>query len=319
MRSSSEPIDLRTWRAHRCLAGAATAFVAASIVSRYQDAVASVVVAPTPPLRAPRGVPLPFDERTVADFDRQGHVVTRGLFSPSEFAELAAPLRSVAEAEEAAAAARKAEAMQIRGAQGKPLPFVQVFNPHKRHAAARRLAFAPVLAATAAALLGVASVRLYQDSLFWKRPGNDATAWHADLWTVPISTNHFVSMWLPLYRVGVGQSPLFYRTGTHHESAPETPDPEHLRLAGNPERAIGPDHVGEHHAPLEVGDATWHHGWTVHGAPPLAQGEEARLAYTAAFYSDETPILGDDLDALAARRWGASSIEVDCVGAGGTR
>lgn len=244
------------------------------------------------------------------EFQIQGHVATRGVLTPADFAAAAGPMWEIAEAEEAAAAARKAEAMRAAGehtAMPSALPFVQVHNPSKRHAAARRLASSPALIATAAALLGVASVRLYQDSLFWKRPGNGITPWHADLWTVPLNTNHFITVWLPLHRVGAGDSPLFYRSGTHCSD-----------FGGEPGAADqdveDPGLAGESHAPLEEGDATWHHGWTMHGAPPLAEGS-SRLAYTAAYYSDEAPVVGGALEELAARRRGHSWLEVDSVAA----
>lgn len=247
----------------------------------------------------------PISPRNLMEFEWKGHTVTRGLLSPTDFRAVASPLRELAEAEEAAAAARKAEAMRPGDTSGGPLPFVQVFNPHKKHAATRRLALAPALLATAAALLGVASVRLYQDSLFWKRPGHGETSWHADLWTVPIATNHFVSVWLPLHRVDAGTSPLFYLPQMQEETGP----------GADPKILPAPGVTGEHHAPLEEGDATWHHGWTIHGAPPLAEDAPSRLAYTAAYYSDEVPVTGEALDALASRRRGHSSIEVESASA----
>jgi len=247
----------------------------------------------------------PLPPGSLMEFQWKGHTVTRGLMAAAEFAELAAPLRAVAEAEEQAAARRKAEAMRLHGRDVEALPFVQVLNPHRKHAAARTLALAPALMAAAAAFLGVATVRLYQDSLFWKRPGHGDTAWHADLWTVPLNTNHFVTVWLPLQRVDPGCSPLFYLSQTEGDSGPGA-DP-----AGLPRPGV----IGEHHAPLAEGDATWHHGWTLHGAPPVAGGASERLAYTAAYYSDEVPVLGKALEGLASRRRGHSSIEVDSASA----
>jgi ectoine hydroxylase-related dioxygenase (phytanoyl-CoA dioxygenase family) len=232
-------------------------------------------------------------------------VATRGLLAPEEFAAAAGPLWDIAEEERLAAESRKAEAMRATGERESvpsALPFVQVHNPSKRHSAARRLALSPALLGAAAALLGVAGVRLYQDSLFWKRPGNGITAWHADLWTVPLDTNNFITVWLPLHRVGEGGSPLFYQSGTH------CPD----FGGGEPAGAADPGQAGESHTPLEEGDATWHHGWTLHGAPPLGRGG-ARLAYTASYYSDEAPVLGSALEELTARRRGHSWLEAGGV------
>ena len=58
------------------------------------------------------------------------------------------------------------------------LPFLQIFNLWKSLPVARELACSAQLGSAAAALLGVDSVRLYQDSLFVKRPGDGPTLWH---------------------------------------------------------------------------------------------------------------------------------------------
>lgn len=58
------------------------------------------------------------------------------------------------------------------------LPFLQLFNLWKALPAARDIACDARLGSVAARLLGVPGVRLYQDSLFVKRPGDGPTLWH---------------------------------------------------------------------------------------------------------------------------------------------
>ena len=58
------------------------------------------------------------------------------------------------------------------------LPFLQMFNLWKTLPAAREIACSALIGSAAAALLGVDSVRLYQDSIFVKRPGDGPTLWH---------------------------------------------------------------------------------------------------------------------------------------------
>eukprot|EP00929_Paragymnodinium_shiwhaense_P047402 TRINITY_DN2404_c0_g1_i2.p1 TRINITY_DN2404_c0_g1~~TRINITY_DN2404_c0_g1_i2.p1 ORF type:complete len:280 (+),score=64.64 TRINITY_DN2404_c0_g1_i2:82-921(+) len=244
----------------------------------------------------------------LAEFERRGHVATRSLLTKDEFHAAVDPLWAVARAQGGAAAARKAELL----ADQSTLPFAQVTNPHELNPAARRLATLPALLATAAALLGVASVRLYQTSLFQKRPKDAETAWHADLWTVPLNTNNYITLWLPLHRVEAEDAPLFYQTGTHLFAAAEDGE-DGIRIPP-------PGELGVHHCPLEPGDATWHHGWTMHGSPPLAAAEEgraapSRLAFTASYFADQEHVVGDALSALASRRRGHSSIEVEFAAA----
>jgi hypothetical protein len=69
------------------------------------------------------------------------------------------------------------------------LPFLQAFNCWRHFPAVDALVRSPRLAATAAQLLGVERVRLYQDSLFLKRPGDGPTRWHSDLHMVSQSVS----------------------------------------------------------------------------------------------------------------------------------
>jgi len=228
-------------------------------------------------------MPSALSSSTLLEFERNGHVATRGLLKPQHLKHVADRLWSVAEVERNAAEQHAAEFTNDDSP-----PFLQTFNPHRRHAIARELAMSPVLAATAAALLGVACVRLYQDCLFWKRPGDDYTEWHADLWTAPLATNDAVTVWLPLHRVDVEGGPLYFQTRSHRDLMSFQHSGE-LESYGHGD-FLPPGQSGTHHAPLEVGDATWHHGWTVHGAsaievPPSDAGR-GRLAYTATYFAD---------------------------------
>lgn len=224
-------------------------------------------------------------------FEREGHVVTRGLLGCSELKVIAEQLRNVAKSEEIASAKHAAEVLKQKRLDGIPPPFIQVFNPHRRYNVARELACSPVLASMAAALLGVQRVRLYQDCLFWKRPDDDGTAWHADLWTVPLATNSFVTVWLPLQRITLKEAPLYFQSRSHRDLASREHEYELEELGIDPEDVPPPGNHGHHYAPLELGDATWHHGWTIHGTPKLAHGASSRLAYAATYFEDGATVL----------------------------
>ena len=65
-------------------------------------------------------------------------------------------------------------------------------------------------------------MRLYQDSLFLKRPGDGPTHWHSDLTMAPLDTNAFVTCWLPLQTVpreADGGSALVFASGSHRDVA----------------------------------------------------------------------------------------------------
>lgn len=56
-------------------------------------------------------------------------------------------------------------------------------------------------------------VRLYQDCLFVKMPGFGVTNWHSDLNMVPIDTNSFLTVWIPLRTLDKNDSSLHFASG----------------------------------------------------------------------------------------------------------
>lgn len=153
-------------------------------LSEALASVASLELSPSP------------DATTLLEFERRGHIVTRNLFSEAEMKALQNPIREVFRRREFDAWLNSARVMlgeeAIRDDFGEPLfetsddcraaldeyevelPFLQIFNGWREDPVIRAIACSPRLARTAAKLLGVDRVRLYQDSMFLKRPG-DAT------------------------------------------------------------------------------------------------------------------------------------------------
>mmetsp|Transcript_136212 Transcript_136212/g.250659 ORF Transcript_136212/g.250659 Transcript_136212/m.250659 type:complete len:303 (+) Transcript_136212:65-973(+) len=100
------------------------------------------------------------------------------------------------------------------------VPFLQAFNLWRRSPAIAALVSSPELAGAASQLLGVDRVRLYQDSLFVKRPGDGETHWHSDLAMTPLDTNAFVTLWLPLQSIppeSEGGTGLVFASGSHRD------------------------------------------------------------------------------------------------------
>jgi len=224
---------------------------------------------------------------TLNAFRTHGHAVTRNLLSRSTFDVVAGKLWQIAsEKHGVEGATRGLHAEHSTGRLRRASQFDRVIDPHALHSSVADLALSPLFLGTAAAFLGVAQVRLFGDALFWKRRGHGATAWHADLWTAPLPTDRFITVWLPLACIaGPEDAPLYFQSGTHQHPTVTIQcfNQEDVSEVGPPGRA------GTHHAPLEVGDATWHHGWTMHGSPGISgYGVEGpgRLAYTASYYCD---------------------------------
>lgn len=245
-------------------------------------------------------------------FEREGHVCLRGLLSAEEVQPLAAGLLLSAAAG-AARAARTTLRCSLGAAAllddfgqpysdeevlelvseladaGAAAPFAQHFNLWRcGSAAALRLASSPRLVHAAAALLGCppTGVRLYQDCVFHKRPGDAPTRWHADAAMTPLDTNDFLTLWLPLTAVPADGSGLHYGRASHRDVA--------LRHWRHRDCDLAARYDFQRHGELVPGDVCAHHGWTLHGAPSLGQGEAAgRMAYAVSYFVDGARLLKD--------------------------
>ena len=281
---------------------------------RFPAEPVAVVLSPAADLAVlpslPAGLPVPASSQLA--FERDGHVCLRGLLSVEEMLPLAAGLQqsAVAGAMRAARTTLRCslgaaallddfgqpysdeEVLQLvseLATAGAAAPFAQHFNLWRCGSpAAMRLASSPRLVHAAAALLGcpAEAVRLYQDCVFHKRPGDAPTRWHADAAMAPLDTNQFVTLWLPLTAVPADGSGLRYGGGSHRDVA--------LRHWRHRDCNLAERYTFESHGALLPGDACAHHGWTLHGAPSLGAGELAgRMAYAVSYFIDGTRLLGD--------------------------
>mmetsp|Transcript_13416 Transcript_13416/g.44839 ORF Transcript_13416/g.44839 Transcript_13416/m.44839 type:complete len:241 (+) Transcript_13416:2-724(+) len=180
----------------------------------------------------------------------------------------------------------------LKGQQREKQPFLQTFNPHRTCSKVLGLATSKRLASTAHRLLfdgepAKGNLRLYQTAIFVKRPGHDETTWHMDLGTAPMETNHMATVWLPLQAVPAprnGGTALVFARGSHRDVSGAVYETMHADVVVSDRYAI------EDHGALEVGDCTWHHGWTLHAANAFKCGE-ARVAFTATYVSADARAL----------------------------
>ena len=206
---------------------------AADVAPLIGRVTASAAVRTSVHVHTTRGVQLTPD--TLLGYERSGFAVTRALLPPSRVHELRPTLVKALEERRHAALKQKVRVLigegeadadaetldaRLRRLPEGSVPFLQCFNVHRHYAPVAELARS--LAPTAAQLLGSARVRLYQDSLFQKRPGDGPTRWHADLAMAPLDTNDFVTCWLPLQPVPCeedGGSALVFAAGSHRDVA----------------------------------------------------------------------------------------------------
>jgi len=170
-------------------------------------------------------------------------------------------------------------------------PFLQLFNTWRTNEEAARFILHRELGKVASQLLDVPRVRLYQDSLFVKEPGCGPTEWHSDLRMAPFCSNELVTCWIPLQSVKrqeEGGTGLSYASRSHVDFALPFWFGKGFDDFDLDERYIVTDH-GE----MAIGDASWHHGWTLHAAPPNLT-KSTRLALSLSFVADGAPLLPND-------------------------
>ncbi len=254
--------------------------------------------------RLGRLAPPPLTDRDVAvdaatrtAFATRGFVVLRGLASREE----AAAWRRVIEP--AARALRWDErALEERDAYGRA--FDQALNLWRRVPGVGGFTLARRFARVAARLLGVDAVRLYHDQALVKPAGGGPTPWHQDQTYWPLTGPGTVTLWMPLVDVPDPPGGMRFVPGSHRRG------PFGIRGIGDASEAAFRARIEREGWPvarvgaLRAGDATFHHGWTVHGADANPHGPD-RPAMTVIYMADGTRVTeaDDDAQALDLKLW----------------
>ncbi len=145
--------------------------------------------------------------------------------------------------------------------------FIQVGNLWEKSEVVRRLTFSKRLAGIATDLLGTRGVRLWHDQALYKEPSGGFTPWHADQQYWPMKSSLSVTAWIPLHAVPLEQGPLCFGRGSHRKrigrDLPISDSSEDLI-----QKEIKEQGVVEVIELYELGDVSFHLGWTLHRAGP---------------------------------------------------
>jgi hypothetical protein len=140
----------------------------------------------------------------------------------------------------------------------------------------------------AAELMGCERARIYQSCIFVKEPGMAETNWHSDLNMVPLDTNDFVTLWIPLRSLEEDDAALHFANRSHRDfSLP------YWRTLEGMEDLEGRYEIDTYDE-LDLGDLTAHHGWCLHWSPPQPEDCVPRYALSVCYFADGARRLDTD-------------------------
>jgi ectoine hydroxylase-related dioxygenase (phytanoyl-CoA dioxygenase family) len=239
--------------------------------------------------------PLPAD--AVAAFQRDGHVCVRGLAWPDEVAAF----RDVIER---ATLAHRYDKRPLAERDTYGRAFMQATNLWRRDPRIAPFTLSRRFARVAAELMQVDGVRLYHDQALYKEPGGGYTPWHQDQTYWPLATPHTITMWMPLVDIPAEVGSMRFLSGTHRAGDLGKPGigDDSQRYFEAVQRQH--DYPVATYGALAAGDATFHAGWTVHGAAanpsPLL-----RAVMTVIYFEDGARVAepGNDAQRVDRRIW----------------
>jgi ectoine hydroxylase-related dioxygenase (phytanoyl-CoA dioxygenase family) len=271
--------------------------------------------------------------KTQLDYARNGHAVLKNFVDPIQLKQIRKQVLQLAAKEELKAWRQKVQVASdsadlasscrtVQECQDRleslgitaSLPFLQYFNMWRRMESIEGLAHS--LGEAASVLLDVPTVRLYQDSLFWKRTGDGPTPWHVDARMAPFDTSHFITFWFPLEPVPADGTGLLFCSKSHSDVAL----PYWNSHVGDGDGDSGWDRLENRYPkriadymPLQVGDVTVHSGWTLHSSNGNEHGKD-RVALAISFVDakaevrqdasgDDSKNIGDNEDQWSYQDW----------------
>jgi ectoine hydroxylase-related dioxygenase (phytanoyl-CoA dioxygenase family) len=162
--------------------------------------------------------------------------------------------------------------------------FLQIANLWQKSNIVKKFVMGKRLAQIASDLLGTGGVRLYHDQALYKEPGGGFTPWHADQYYWPLATEKCCTAWIPLQETPLDMGPLSFSAKSHKfifgRDLPISDESEILIQKALKEENL--DYISE---PFEIGEVSFHYGWTFHNAGPNATDKPRKVM--TIIYMDE--------------------------------
>ena len=144
--------------------------------------------------------------------------------------------------------------------------FIQCMRLWETSADVKALSCHAGLAGMAAQLLGVDSVRLWQDQALYKESGGRETTAHQDETFWPIGAAPLISAWIPFDAITIHNGAMAYVPGSHKAGPLRTVDITHR---SEPYDILADPKLGGQSpqwVDVDPGAVVWHDGFTVHQA-----------------------------------------------------
>lgn len=166
--------------------------------------------------------------------------------------------------------------------------FTQIFNLWLWNDVARQIVFSPRLCGIAAALMEVDHLRLYHDQALYKEAQGGHTPWHCDQVYWPMNSDKTITLWMPLQAVSEDMGPLGFAAGSQMMDGDEG---RNLTISDESEAVIGTKMQDYPYfdAPFDVGEVSFHAGWTYHKAGPNLT-DQTRAAFTVIYMDGDMKV-----------------------------
>ena len=172
--------------------------------------------------------------------------------------------------------------------------FIQNMNLWVGDEGVRHYTLAKRFAKIAADLMGVDGIRLYHDQALYKEAGGGPTPWHQDQQYWPLDGVKCVTMWMPLVDAKADMGTMRFADRSQelgYLGALNISDDSDAQLEGLiKERGYNVAFAGD----MSAGDATFHNGWTIHGACGNASTTTTREVMTVIYFEDGAIITPPD-------------------------